>query len=446
MVFDSRLKLLFPPTEFKNHTGGTYAFTFQDTRVKHRLFVTRSHVKKSNQALQVFRFDETGKDTVMKEFTEFLPDVAVQMPLLLRNKMGSRLICILVNGEVFLYDAVFKPVSRVRLDQQVSHITSSDLDLDGKPERLVSDYVMNTLTVYRDDFSHPATVKVEFSGLLTPVFSLKKNGNAPPEISMCSGYLSYLLACRFNPWWPARWAFWAAIWLGVFLFSLLIRRTTRMQVERRYAAGKRITELQLKIVRNQMDPHFTMNALNAVVEAIGREEKEKARENLLHFSQMYRSLVLSADKIKRTLQEEIDFTESYLALERFRVGGQFSYSIMVDQQVDRTKEVPKMVIQSAVENAVKHGIRMREGGGVISIRAWSEDHKLILEITDNGIGRAAAERAGTTSTGRGTEIMAQFFELYHRVTGVKVQSEINDLLDEAGNAAGTRVKFTICQL
>jgi hypothetical protein len=63
-----------------------------------------------------------------------------------------------------------------------------------------------------------------------------------------------------------------------------------------------------------MDPHFTMNAINAVIDAINREEKEQVRDNLLHFSKMYRSLVLSADKFKRTLREEIDFTENYLAL------------------------------------------------------------------------------------------------------------------------------------
>jgi LytS/YehU family sensor histidine kinase len=62
-----------------------------------------------------------------------------------------------------------------------------------------------------------------------------------------------------------------------------------------------------------MDPHI-MNAINAVVDAINREEKEQARDNLLHFSKMYRSLVLSADKFKRPLRDEIEFTEKHLIL------------------------------------------------------------------------------------------------------------------------------------
>ena len=192
-----------------------------------------------------------------------------------------------------------------------------------------------------------------------------------------------------------------------------------------------------------MDPHFTLNAINSVVDAINREEKEEARENLLHFSKMYRSLVLSADKIKRSLREEIDFTENYLALERFRFGQRFSYYIRINPDVELTWEVPKMVIQSPVENAVKHGLLDKTCGGIIEIHARHEDHKLILEITDNGAGRESSALAGKTSTGKGMEIMEQFFGLYYKITGTRVQSKVFDLQDEAGNASGTKVIVTI---
>jgi LytS/YehU family sensor histidine kinase len=200
-----------------------------------------------------------------------------------------------------------------------------------------------------------------------------------------------------------------------------------------------------------------MNAINAVVDAINREEKEQARDNLLHFSKMYRSLVLSADKIKRSLREEIDFTENYLALEKFRFGNRFTYNIRIDPDVDLGWEVPKMVIQSPVENAVKHGLRTKdvgcgawdvgrgtEGeGGFILIRVRNEERALVLEITDNGVGREAAAKEGKTSTGKGMEIMEQFFDLYHKITGIRVQSNIMDLRDETGKAAGTKVVVII---
>lgn len=274
-------------------------------------------------------------------------------------------------------------------------------------------------------------------------FSRKTIKNKPPLICINSEIYFHLLSYQKNPFWPLRWAIWLCIWSGVFLFTLMIRKVQRVQLEKQFATEKKITELQLKIVRNQMDPHFTMNAINAVVDAINREEKEQARDNLLHFSKMYRSLVLSADKIKRTLKEEIDFTESYLALEQFRFGGRFSYQITINEDVDQSWEVPKMVIQSPVENAVKHGLLNREAGGMIEIHARKEAHRLILEITDNGIGREAASANGKTSTGKGLEIMGQFFELYHRITGIMVQSTVSDLKDEAENPTGTQVIVVI---
>jgi LytS/YehU family sensor histidine kinase len=286
-------------------------------------------------------------------------------------------------------------------------------------------------------------VNAECADPAKTTISLKKDKNSPPLIYLCTGNLHYMISYQKNPYWHTRWGIWAATWLAVFLFTLLVRKTQKIQIEKRFATEKKITELQLKIVRNQMDPHFTMNAINAVVDAINREEKEQARDNLLHFSKMYRSLVLSADKIKQSLREELEFTENYLALEKFRFANRFTYNIRINPDVDLGWEVPKMVIQSPVENAVKHGLNKKENGGEIVIHARHEDRKLILEITDNGVGRAASAGEGKTSTGKGMEIMEQFFELYHKITGARVQTMVTDLKDEAGKPAGTKVVVII---
>jgi LytS/YehU family sensor histidine kinase len=158
---------------------------------------------------------------------------------------------------------------------------------------------------------------------------------------------------------------------------------------------------------------------------------------------MYRSLVLSADKIKRTLREELEFTEDYLALEQFRFRDRFRYVIEVQPEVDLNTEVPKMVIQSPVENAVKHGLQHRGNAGEVRISIRKEEKSLVIEVADNGIGRKATSGLETSGTGKGMEMMSQFFELYHRITGMKVQSEVTDLKDEAGNPVGTTVVVRI---
>jgi LytS/YehU family sensor histidine kinase len=299
------------------------------------------------------------------------------------------------------------------------------------------------MAVFRSDFTEPSFLDVPLIVSPKTKCSLINNPGIAPQLAIDNGSKKFLVLYRYNPLYYLRWLIYSGLFLAVYLLILLIAHLQRIRIVNHLKTEKKITELQLKIVRNQMDPHFTMNAINAVVDAINREEKEQARDNLLHFSKMYRSLVLSADKIKRSLREEIDFTENYLALEKFRFGNRFNYKIELGPGVDLGWEVPKMVIQSPVENAVKHGLQMRDEGGEIRITTRKEDGKLILEISDNGIGRNASAIAGKTSTGKGMEIMEQFFELYHKITGIRVQSTVTDLQDDKGNATGTKVVVNI---
>ena len=98
-----------------------------------------------------------------------------------------------------------------------------------------------------------------------------------------------------------------------------------------------------------------------------------------------------------------------------------------------------MVIQSPVENALKHGLLNLQGKGHLKISAKTIDHHLILEITDNGIGRKKAEEMAGKSTGKGMKAMEEFLMLYQKITGTKVVTLIEDLADSDGKPLGTNV-------
>jgi LytS/YehU family sensor histidine kinase len=252
--------------------------------------------------------------------------------------------------------------------------------------------------------------------------------------------LSYLI----NPMFYWRWAIYAGIYLSILLFTLFVRRVQRIQIQRRYDTEKSITELQLKIVRNQLDPHFVLNAINSIMGSVYKQKKEEAVEHLQQFAQMYRSMVLSSDKITRTLTDEMAFTENYLKMEQFRFNMKFQYTFAIDPAIDKTVEVPKMIVQSYTENAIKHGLVCRkEGGGILEIQAHQDDHQLILTIKDNGRGRKEAVKAGSNSTGKGLEMMNNLYDLYYKITNRKINAEISDLADGDGNPTGTSVKVTI---
>jgi len=443
MAFDHHLNLLFPPPEFQGRTGGTSPFVSPDESSDKKLYILWFTPTNNKHGPQLYQINGSGDKKLVKEFSEFEKQKSTGDCMFYKIHGTYKFIIPTFNGDVFLFDTAFQKHDLISINQPISHLKLIDVDLDGQDEILTFDLISRRLTVFRENFTNPSTISLELSDLNKTTISLRKNKQATPLISITTGNLYYLLSYHVNPLWYTRWGIWAVIWVAVFLFTLLIRRIQKLQDEKRFATEKKITELQMKIVRNQMDPHFTMNAINAVVDAINREEKEEARDNLLHFSKMYRSLVLSADKIKRPLCEELEFTQNYLALEKFRFGNRFTYEIELDEEVDLFVEVPKMVIQSPVENAVKHGLLKRESGGQIHIHAYREKDKLILEITDNGIGREQSSKSEKTSTGKGTRIMEQFFDLYYKITGIRVTSEITDLNDADTGKTGTKVRTVV---
>jgi sensor histidine kinase YesM len=143
------------------------------------------------------------------------------------------------------------------------------------------------------------------------------------------------------------------------------------------------------------------------------------------------------------VEEELDFTRNYLELEKFRFKGQFNYSITISPEVDLNWEIPKMIIQSPVENAVKHGFYSNQQSGLLTILAYMEDSHLVLKINDNGMGRQQALTQISTGTGKGLQIMEEFLELYEKITGIKITSRIEDIYSEDGQPAGTSVTVLI---
>jgi len=456
MVFDTGLRFLFPPVEFPGAHGGARNFIIHGAAGD---YFGTLHGSPGIAEPKFFLYltDIKGQTTLKKKIGEEPTVLLDSIPLDKKGAYGFATIT--EQGDYTVFDTAMNVLVSKSLKIPFGSFMRMDTDGDGMKELLSFNFSKNQLTILRDDLEHPAATSIELSTAREMRMSLLKKPGQKPLIPVFTGNRLYLLAYQHHLLYYWKWPIWLGVYLLVMLFTMAVLKIQRMQISRRFATEKKITDLQLRIVRNQMDPHFTMNALNAVVDAINREEKEQARESLLHFSKMYRSLVLSADQIKRTLKEELDFTENYLALERFRFGNRFSYEIVIDPEVDTGWEVPKMVIQSPVENAVKHGLAKRDAGcqmldagcemhdngrswgteDMITIHARKEDRSLVLEITDNGIGRQAAADFGSGGTGKGMEIMGQFFDLYQKVTDIRVQSEVTDLQDEQGNPSGTKV-------
>ena len=156
--------------------------------------------------------------------------------------------------------------------------------------------------------------------------------------------------------------------------------------------------LALKSLRSQMNPHFIFNALNSVNSFIATNDERTANKYLSDFSQLMRSVLENSEEDFIPLKKEIELLQLYTKLEHFRFKDKFDYSIEVDETIDTEDfQIPPMLLQPYIENAVWHGLRYKTEKGhlKISIAPKSKD-EITITITDDGIGRERSKALKTS--------------------------------------------------
>jgi tetratricopeptide (TPR) repeat protein len=191
------------------------------------------------------------------------------------------------------------------------------------------------------------------------------------------------------------------------LFIILIIVVTSYFIYKNAQASKVANQLlALKSLRSQMNPHFIFNALNSVNHFIAEQDERTANKFLSEFSQLMRLVLENSQEDFIPLYKEQEILSLYLKLEHYRFRDKFEYEIESDKDINTEAiEVPPMLIQPYIENAVWHGLRYRETKGKLRLRFHKESENLVVEITDNGIGRKRSAELKTenqkkhTSTG-----------------------------------------------
>ncbi|HZI55082.1 MAG TPA: histidine kinase, partial [Chitinophagaceae bacterium] len=204
------------------------------------------------------------------------------------------------------------------------------------------------------------------------------------------------------------------------------------------------TDLEMKALRAQMNPHFIFNSLNSINRFILQNNKAQASVYLTKFSKLVRMILQNSQAALITLESELESLELYLDLEALRFNYQFAYKISVPKDMDiEVLKVPPLIIQPYAENAIWHGLMHKEEKGLLDIEISQDGDNLFVKITDDGIGRkhavALASKSATRHKSMGLKITADRIAMLDRLNGSHSPVTINDLVDANGNAAGTEV-------
>lgn len=174
--------------------------------------------------------------------------------------------------------------------------------------------------------------------------------------------------------------------VAVIIF-LLIRKNSRKKLR---VANQQMesAKSELNIVRAQLNPHFVFNALSGIQNLMNKDEVEMANNYLNKFARLTRQVL--DDKSLISIKDEMSLLEDYLAMEQLRFP--FSYKLHADQSDNFLHtEIPAMLLQPFVENAVKHGVSQLKSDGKIIVSFVKQDKQLVLTVTDNGNGFNVAE-------------------------------------------------------
>jgi ligand-binding sensor domain-containing protein len=248
-------------------------------------------------------------------------------------------------------------------------------------------------------------------------------------------------------------AFWKTWWFRVLVIALLVSiaysfyryRINRINKEARMRSDYEIklNELENSALRTQMNPHFIFNSLNTINSFVNSNDRVQANQYISKFSKLVRLILDHSREKKIVLKDELEVAELYMQLEQIRFEGKFSFSINVSGMDASVTDVPPLIIQPFVENAILHGLLPSDKPGVLKIDVKKEGEQLLCSIEDNGIGREAAkrlkQRSGYNRKSHGMEITLKRIELFNKEHQVQLPVEIMDLQTESGEASGTRV-------
>ncbi|MCW3805087.1 tetratricopeptide repeat-containing sensor histidine kinase [Plebeiibacterium marinum] len=217
--------------------------------------------------------------------------------------------------------------------------------------------------------------------------------------------------------------------LSVLLFSLFVIGSLLYYRNKKKNAHQKET-LRQQLLRSQMNPHFLFNALGSIQNYMFKNSAKEAASYLNNFASLTRSILDHSAAETVTLSQEIDALDNYIKLEQMRLQHSFDYCLNCDEEVDAEFiNVPPMLIQPFVENAIKHGLRNIKSGGKLEVIFEDQDDVLLVRICDNGIGFEGASSHTKEHKSMAMSIFKERIRLlkkaHSKKAGLHIQSELN---------------------
>jgi two-component system LytT family sensor kinase len=246
-------------------------------------------------------------------------------------------------------------------------------------------------------------------------------------LSAVSEVWSTVLQMLFNPYHNRKWPTFVDTWTTTLIFQALtfliayaLILTVTYVVDARESMARQMTETarlneelskaQLAALRRQIEPHFMFNTLNSIAGLVRDRSNDAAVGMIVGLSEFLRRATEDSHRSQVTLAEEVEYLQRYLDIQKVRFGERLQVSIEIPAELMRA-QVPTLLLQPLVENAIKHGIARRVAGG--SVRVTGARHDAVLCLTVYNDGPSASADWQTTHTGVGLDNLRTRLQILH---------------------------------
>ena len=239
------------------------------------------------------------------------------------------------------------------------------------------------MTGVNDNWTISSNNTIAYSSLNPGTYRFEVYGISASNLES-KEFASFLLIVKplfWQTWWFRIFTVLLLVGLGIFLFWAY--RENRL---RGIKYDQKISELELQAIKSQINPHFIYNCLNSIQYLIYKKSFDDADRYLAVFSKMVRSTLHYSERTFLPIDDEVEYIKIYLEMEKMRFKDNFTFDIIVEPEVDRSRLVPTLLLQPYVENALKHGISSIDRPGRIEITFYQNEDGVGINIFDNGSG------------------------------------------------------------
>jgi hypothetical protein len=231
------------------------------------------------------------------------------------------------------------------------------------------------------------------------------------------------------------------VFIGIVIVLMRYRHKQQLKKQKeRLELENKINELEIKVIKAQMNPHFISNCLAAIQELIYKNDITKAGQYIAKFSYFLRQVLNYSDKNYISVAEEIAIIKLNVELEQLRFKNEFEFTLSVDEHVEIENEwIPALITQPFIENAIWHGLLPLKNlrPPLLHVTIAQKGNFLLIEIEDNGVGRQAFD---PKENSKGTKLVEDKIDALNRLSNnLHHKIEVIDLKNENAVSMGTKV-------